>query len=126
VDVLGSAHGFTRSHQLALDVRRFGGGRAVAEAMERANIVLNMNLLPWDDPRRVGDPSGVRIGFQEVTRRGFEAGDVEELCELVLDVLLRRSDPSEVAPKATALRARFPTVRYGFSSVEEALSKLGG
>lgn len=49
--MLGVAKGFTRSHRIDIDVRRFGGGDTMANALERANIILNMNLLLYDDPR---------------------------------------------------------------------------
>lgn len=125
IKVLGEAKGFTLSHQIAVDVQAHGGGKAMAEAMERANIILNMNMLPYDDPKAVFDPSGLRIGFQEVTRRGFKEGDVEELCDLIMDVLLAHRKPEEIAHDVSALRARFPDIHYGFGSVDEALDKLG-
>ncbi|MEM2273341.1 MAG: serine hydroxymethyltransferase, partial [Candidatus Bathyarchaeia archaeon] len=69
--VLGEKKGFTRSHQLAVDVREYGGGGKIAENLERANIILNRNILPYDDQNNRENPSGLRIGFQEITRRGF-------------------------------------------------------
>src|SRR5512146_282312 len=87
VKVLAEKKGFTKSHQIAVDIRSYGGGNKIAQDLENANIILNKNLLPYDDQSSKADPSGLRIGFQDVTRRGFGEGDVKHLCDLMLDVI---------------------------------------
>jgi glycine hydroxymethyltransferase len=124
VDVLCSSKGFTKSHQIAVDIRNFGGGKKVAQDLEDANIVLNKNLLPYDDQSNRDNPSGLRIGFQDVTRRGFREGDVKHLCDLMLSVLKGKRKPSEVKQDVIALRREFNQVKYGFQSVEEAISYI--
>jgi len=124
VKVLGESKGFTRSHQLAVDVRKYGGGKRVAEDLEAANIILNRNLLPYDDQNNRENPSGIRIGFQDVTRRGFKEGDVKHLCNLMLDIIKNRRKPSEVKKDVLALRKEYGKIEYGFQSVEEALEHL--
>src|SRR4030067_1019269 len=52
-----ASKGFTRSHQIAVDVCNFGGGKKIAQDFEDANIVLNKNLLPYDDQRNRHNPS---------------------------------------------------------------------
>ncbi len=122
--VLGEAKGFTMSHQLAVDVREYGGGKEVAEKLEAANIILNKNILPYDDQRNRKDPSGIRIGFQDVTRRGFRRGDIEYLCDLMLDVIKGRRKPSEVKEDVITFKREFNKVEYGFKSLEEAIEYL--
>jgi glycine hydroxymethyltransferase len=124
VKVLGESKGFTRSHQLAVDVREYGGGKRVAEDLEDANIILNRNLLPYDDQNNRENPSGIRIGFQDVTRRGFEEGDIKHLCDLMLDVIKNRRKPSEVRQDVLGLRKEFDEIEYGFQSIQEALKLL--
>ncbi|MEM2914654.1 MAG: serine hydroxymethyltransferase, partial [Candidatus Bathyarchaeia archaeon] len=87
ITVLGENKGFTRSHQIAVDVKAYGGGRKNAENLEAANIILNRNLLPYDNQNDRENPSGLRIGFQDVTRRGFGENDIKHLCDLMLDVI---------------------------------------
>ncbi len=82
VKVLAEKKGFTRSHQIAVDIRSYGGGNKIAQDLEDANIILNKNLLPYDDQSSKEDPSGLRIGFQDITRRGFGEGDIKHLCDL--------------------------------------------
>jgi glycine hydroxymethyltransferase len=36
----GTHKGFTRSHQIAVDVRTYGGGNKIAQDLEDANIIL--------------------------------------------------------------------------------------
>jgi glycine hydroxymethyltransferase len=122
--VLGEKHGFTMSHQLAVDVRDYGGGKRVAEELEKANIIVNRNLLPYDDQNNREKPSGIRIGFQDVTRRGFTKDDIKYLCDLMLDVIKGKRKPEEVREDVIALRRERSEIKYGFQSLQEAIEYL--
>ena len=122
--VLCASKGFTMSHQIAVDVCGFGGGKKVAQQLENANIILNKNLLPYNDQNDRDNPSGLRIGFQDVTRRGFREGDIKHLCDLMLSVIKGKRKPSEVKESVIALKKEFNQVKYGFQSVEEAVNHI--
>ena len=122
VTVLAEKKGFTQSHQIAVDICNFGGGKKIAQDLEDSNIILNKNLLPYDDQSNRDNPSGLRIGFQDVTRRGFGEGDIKHLCDLMLRVITGKRKPSEVKEEVLALKKEFNQVRYGFQNVEEAIS----
>lgn len=124
VKVLAEKKGFTRSHQIAVDIRGFGGGNKVAQDLENANIILNKNLLPYDDQSSKENPSGLRIGFQDVTRRGFRESDIKHLCDLMIEVIKGQRKPAEVKQDVMLLRKEFGEVKYGFQNVEEALSYI--
>jgi glycine hydroxymethyltransferase len=124
VKVLGKKNGFTRSHQIVVDVRDYGGGQKVASDLEEANIILNKNLLPYDNQHNRGDPSGLRIGFQDVTRRGFKEDDIECLCSLMLNVVKGERKPVEVRKDVIKLRQSFKEIKYCFQSVNEAKDYL--
>jgi glycine hydroxymethyltransferase len=124
VKVLGEKNGFTRSHQIVVDVREFGGGQKLAFSLEDAHIVLNKNLLPYDNQHDRGDPSGLRIGFQDVTRRGFKESDIESLCSLMLDVVKGSRTPEQVRKDVIKLRQSFKDIKYGFQSISEAKEYL--
>jgi glycine hydroxymethyltransferase len=124
VTVLGEKKGFTESHQIAVDVCNFGGGKKIAQDLEDSNIILNKNLLPYDDQSNRDNPSGLRIGFQDVTRRGFKEGDIKHLCDIMLSVITGKRKPSEVREDVLALRKEFNQVKYGFQNVEEAISYI--
>jgi glycine hydroxymethyltransferase len=121
VNVLCSSKGFTRSHQIAVDVCNFGGGKKVAQHLEDANIILNKNLLPYDNQDDRDNPSGLRIGFQDVTRRGFKEDDIKHLCDLMITVMKARRKPSEVKEDVIALKKEFNQVKYGFQNIAEAI-----
>jgi len=124
IKVLGERKGFTMSHQLAVDVREYGGGKKVAQDLEEANIILNKNLLPYDDQNNRDDPSGLRIGFQDITRRGFKESDVKHLCDLILSIVKGKRKPHEVKEEVTAFKKQFDKIEYSFSSVEQAMKHL--
>ncbi len=124
VNVLCSKKGFTKSHQIAVDICSFGGGKKIAQDLEGANIILNKNLLPYDDQSNRDNPSGLRIGFQDVTRRGFREGDIKHLCDLMLSVITGKRKPSEVKEDVVALKKEFNRVKFGFQSVEEAVKRI--
>jgi glycine hydroxymethyltransferase len=121
VKVVAEHKGFTRSHQIALDVRGFGGGNKIAQELEDANIILNKNLLPYDDQSDKENPAGLRVGFQDVTRHGMGEGDIKHLCDLMLDIIKGKRTPEQVKVDVIALKKEFSQVKYGFQSVEEAL-----
>jgi glycine hydroxymethyltransferase len=122
VKVLAEKKGFTKSHQLAVDVCNFGGGNRIAQDLEDANIILNKNLLPYDDQSNRENPSGLRIGFQDITRRGFKENDVKYLCDLMLSVIKRKRKPCEIKNEVIVFKKEFNQIKYGFQNVEEALN----
>jgi len=124
VKVICTDKGFTRSHQIAVDVCDFGGGKKIAQDLEDANIILNKNLLPYNNQNDRDNPSGLRIGFQDITRRGFKEGDIKHLCDLVLSVIRGKRKPSEVKEEVIAMKKEFSQIEYGFQSVEEAVSYI--
>jgi glycine hydroxymethyltransferase len=106
VTVEAAEFGFTRSHQVAVNVAAFGGGVEVAGRLESQDIIVNYNMLPGDqDPR---NPSGLRIGVQEMTRFGMTASEMGELATLIADAARGKA----VKEAVNRLRARFVEMRY--------------
>ncbi|MEM3560439.1 MAG: serine hydroxymethyltransferase, partial [Nitrososphaerota archaeon] len=124
IKVLGEKKGFTMSHQIAIDVREYGGGKKVSQDLEEANIIVNKNLLPYDDQNNRDNPSGIRIGFQDVTRRGFKESDIKYLCDLMLSIIKGKCKPQEVKEEVIAFKKQFNKIEYGFNSIEEAIKYL--
>jgi len=112
--VVGEHLGYTRSHQVVLDVRANGGGAKAASLLERANIIVNKNLLPYDPPEAVRDPSGLRTGVQEMTRLGMREGDFRDVAEFFRMVLIDGRDPEDVRRKVVDFRASFSKIHYTF------------
>uniref|UniRef100_A0A7C3RLX9 Serine hydroxymethyltransferase n=1 Tax=Archaeoglobus fulgidus TaxID=2234 RepID=A0A7C3RLX9_ARCFL len=116
--VLGEKRGFTETHQVAVDVRDFGGGEKVAKTLENAGIVLNKNLLPWDSIENTNNPSGIRIGVQEVTRIGMGEEEMKIIAE-IMDAAIKEKKPAEELRKeAKELKERFKVIKYSFDESE--------
>ena len=98
--------GYTRSHQIAVNVGSHGGGLAVALRLEANDIIVNYNLLPTDTDAR--NPSGLRIGVQEMTRYGMREAEMQGLAGLIADAIRGKA----VKDAVYTLRQRFGTVQY--------------
>jgi glycine hydroxymethyltransferase len=105
--------GFTESHQVALDVAAFGGGKRVSARLSAQDIICNMNLLPGEPARNAFDPRGVRLGVQELTRCGMDADAMDEVADLIHVAVTQDRDVREAVH---SLRGRHPCVRYGFGA----------
>ncbi len=105
---------FTQSHQVAVDVSEYKGGDYVAKKLERCGIILNKNLLPWDDVRRADNPSGIRIGVQEVTRLGMREGEMVEIARFIDMVLKDKKPPEKIREEIKEFKSNFTTVKYAF------------
>jgi len=79
--------GGTDNHLFLLDLTdKCITGKEAEEALGRAHITVNKNAVP-NDPRSPFVTSGIRIGTPAVTRRGFDAGEVEQLTHWICDLL---------------------------------------
>jgi glycine hydroxymethyltransferase len=116
IPMLGRHKGFTTTHQAIADVRGRGRGLACAQALERANIIVNKNLLPTDTPKDWDYPGGLRMGTIEMTRYGMKQPEMVEIAELIARVLVRGERPEAVKPDALALRSGFRTLYYCFET----------
>lgn len=106
--------GFTESHHIVADVSENGGGTWVAENLEKANIILNKNLLPWDDITNSGNPSGIRMGTQELTRVGMKEKEMDEVAELLKRVVIDKENPEKVRKDVAELKKDFNRLRFSF------------
>jgi len=113
-NVICPEKGFTKSHQAIVDVSKIGGGAWAADACEDANIILNKNLLPWDDVNQPDKPSGLRIGAQEMTRYGMKEDDIKQVAELLKRVIIDKEDTAKVKKDVTEFRNKFQEVQYTF------------
>ncbi|MBZ9569472.1 serine hydroxymethyltransferase [Patescibacteria group bacterium] len=113
-DVLGKEKGFTQSHQVVVDVRENGGGDFVAKRLERANIILNKNVLPGEEKVDVIHPGGLRIGVQEMTRFGMKEKEVKQIAKFMKEVVLDKKSPEKIKRKVIKFRRNFKKVKYRF------------
>ncbi len=113
-DVLCSNKDFTQSHQILVDVRKNGGGKEVALKLEKSNIILNKNILAWDEIRDSDNPSGLRIGTQEMTRYGMKESEMKYVAELMKKVIIDGKDLNIVKEEVINFRKKFQKIHYCF------------
>ena len=106
IDVQAKDFGYTSSHQVAVNVAAHGGGVPVAQRLEANDIIVNYNLLPFDTDAR--NPSGLRIGVQEMTRYGMKEQQMQQLA-LLMAGAIKGSDVKEAVGH---LRGLFQEVGY--------------
>jgi glycine hydroxymethyltransferase len=114
----GVITGGTDNHLLLVDVTsRNVTGKQLAQALDRAGIVLNYNAVPFD-PRKPFDPSGVRIGTPSVTTRGMGKDVMLRIADWMERVTLAPGDASaqaKIAAEVKELCAKYPApgIRLG-------------
>ncbi len=115
-DVLCEHLGFTNSHQVAVDVSKIGGGNKIALDFEASNMIINKNLFPWDSLTQTANPSGIRIGVQEITRIGMKEKEMEVIAGFMERVALKGQKPGKVREDVEEFKREFNTVHYCFDN----------
>ncbi len=114
--------GFTESHTVLVDISNFqssiGLGKDIEELLERANIIINRNLLPWDikEGRNYKNPGGIRLGTSEITRLGLKESEMEFIAELFKKLLIDKKDPDDIKSEVREFRKDYQQLHYAFPS----------
>ena len=121
-NVLAEHKGFTESHVILIDIVKHGDGGTIEEVLEKANIIINRNLLPWDikEGRHFMHPGGIRMGVSEVTRLGMKENEMPEIAEFVKRVVIDKDPTERVAEDVAEFRKKYQKVHYCFESAREA------
>ena len=116
-DVVAAERGFTESHVLLVDISKYGDGAWAEKELEKANIIVNRNLLPWDLKmgRHFEAPGGIRLGTSEITRLGMKESDMTEIAKFIKKVIIDKKPPSEVASEVAEFRKRYQEIHYCFT-----------
>ncbi len=114
--VLGEKRGFTKSHQIAVNVLDYSDGGKVEADLEKANIIVNRQLIPGDIKagRNYFHPGGIRLGVSELTRLGYVQSDMQDVAQFIKQVIIDKKDPKKIKPKVKSFRKDFQKVHYCF------------
>lgn len=103
--------GGTDNHLVLIDLRNKNvTGKAAENALVKADITINKNMVPFDD-KSPFITSGIRIGTAAVTTRGMKEKQMETIVELIDEVI---NDPEnehsleKVRKKVHKLTEKFP------------------
>lgn len=114
--VLGQNRGFTQSHQIAVNVLDYSDGGRVEANLEKANIIVNRQLIPGDIKagRNYFHPGGIRLGVSEITRLGMKGDEMKEIASYIKQIVIEKKDPKKILSKVKSFRKDFQKVHYCF------------
>ena len=116
--VLAEHKGFTESHQIVVDVTKIDDGGTIEKRLEKANILVNRNLLPWDikEGRHFMHPGGIRIGVSEVTRLGMKQQEMVDIAEFIKRSVLDDENPDNLRIDIRQFRGDYQKISYCLES----------
>jgi glycine hydroxymethyltransferase len=103
--------GGTDNHLMLIDLRNKNiSGKAAENALVKADITINKNMVPFDD-KSPFVTSGIRIGTAAITTRGLTEKDMETIVDLIDQVLMNPEDEktlTDVRTKVNSMMKNFP------------------
>ena len=116
--VLGEKKGFTQSHQAVLNVLDYGDGGKIEADLEKANIIVNRQLIPGDlkAKRHYMHPGGIRLGSSEVTRLGMKESEMQQIASFIKQIVIDKKDAKEIANQVAEFRKNFQKTQYCFDN----------
>ncbi|HSB19928.1 MAG TPA: serine hydroxymethyltransferase [Anaeromyxobacteraceae bacterium] len=103
--------GGTDNHLMLVDLRpKKLTGKVAEEALGKAGITVNKNMIPWD-PEKPMTTSGIRVGTPALTTRGMGVSEMALVARLMGRVLDAPGDEKALAGvrgEVKELCARFP------------------
>ena len=107
----GIISGGTDNHMMLIDLRNKNiTGKAAENALGKADITVNKNMVPFDD-KSPFVTSGIRVGTAAITTRGFKESEMEQIVSLIDAVLTNPDDEnnlSNVKIQVLSLGKQFP------------------
>ncbi|MDP9230073.1 MAG: serine hydroxymethyltransferase [Bacteroidota bacterium] len=89
--------GGTDNHLLLIDLRNKSiSGKKAEQALVKADITLNKNMVPFDD-KTAFVTSGIRVGVPAITTRGMKEEHMETVVSLLDKVLMNIDDEKSIS-----------------------------
>ncbi|MBT7824826.1 MAG: serine hydroxymethyltransferase [Thaumarchaeota archaeon] len=116
--VLGEKRGYTESHQTVVNVLDYGDGGTIEADLEKANIIVNRQLIPGDlkAGRHYMHPGGIRLGTSEITRLGMKESEMKEIASLLKQDVVDKKDAGEIAVHVKEFKTDFKKTQYCFDN----------
>ena len=109
--------GGTDNHSMLIDLRTKvpeTSGKIVEKALEKADITLNKNMVPFDS-RSPFQTSGIRVGTPAITTRGVKEDLMPVIVDLIDEVILNPENEdiiSKVRTKVNDLMEKYPLTTH--------------
>lgn len=101
----------TDNHLMLIDLRNKNiSGKKAEQALVKADITLNKNMVPFDD-KSAFVTSGIRIGTPAITSRGLKESDMQFIVDCVDQVLMNADNETvltAVRGEVNAFMEQFP------------------
>lgn len=92
----GIISGGTDNHLMLIDLRNKNiTGKLAENALEKAEITVNKNMVPFDD-KSPFVTSGIRVGTAAITTRGLKEAEMEKIVDLIDQVLTNPEDEANL------------------------------
>ena len=110
----------TDTHLMLVDLRPYNvKGNLAAESLSRANITCNKNGIPFDTESPMVT-SGIRLGSQAATTRGFGLKEFQKVGDLITKTIQGLSEnpednskiEDEVRKEVVSLCSNFPIYKH--------------
>lgn len=99
ISIVGATQGYTKSHQVLLEMEKPEHGHQIRDHLEEADIIAD---------------AGVRLGTQEVTRRGMREEEMVQIAELISKLLVEQVPSKLIKRQVHKLTKQFQEVHYRF------------
>jgi len=97
VPVRCKEYGYTASHQVLLDMDRLKDGEKIPDRLQEANVIVDR---------------GIRLGTNEMTRRGMREKEMNEVAEIIGGIISERGSLRLAKKRVIALVRKFRRIRY--------------
>ncbi len=88
--------GGTDNHMMLIDLRNKNiTGKQAEEALGKADITVNKNMVPFDD-KSPFVTSGIRIGTAAITTRGLKEDEMQGIVDLIDEVIMNHEDEAKL------------------------------
>lgn len=103
--------GGTDNHLMLIDLSNKNiTGKAAEEALGKADITVNKNMVPFDK-RSPFVTSGIRVGTAAITTRGLKEDEMEKIVVFIDEVIKNHDNEArleEIADEVNALMEKYP------------------
>ena len=96
----------------------YGDGGKIEADLEKANIIVNRQLVPGDikAKRHYMHPSGIRLGTSEVTRLGMKESEMKQIASFIKNIIVDKKDAKDIAKQVAEFRKNYQKTQYCFDN----------
>lgn len=109
LELLNNGNMYTQTNQVLIKVPKYMSNREAFEKILKSGISVNV--------KNVFNTDVIRIGVQELTRRGMGSNEMRFLAKVISNILLGISDPEAEKNEVADLNEQFDKVLFSFDTI---------